>query len=85
MKLRDIREHTMTHKEFDSLTRQVLQGLAAVTDFDSAVELAKDSPYLPDKTRVDDTINTTIDEIHPALSSKDHETLFTRIKKLLGF
>ena len=84
MKLSDLKETTVTHKEFDSVTDKILGTLHDLFNVDELVDLAKDSPYLQDRARLDNAIHNTMDRLDIEVDPSTKKNIVQRIKRVLG-
>ena len=84
MKLSDLKEIAMTHTEYDSITSKVVSALRSLFNLDELVSLAKESPYVEDKAKLDKAIRTTVDRMTLYLDPHAKQSVVQRIKKGLG-
>lgn len=84
MKLIHLKEIAMTHKEYDSITGHVMSVLRSLFDVDKLVSLAKDSPYVQDKAKLDNAIHASIGKLDSQLDDHFKKEVTRRVKKSLG-
>ena len=84
MKLSQLKEVAVTHKEYDSITTQVLSSLRSLFDVDELVTQAKESPYVQDKAKLDNAIISTMKQIDVPLDPHTKSNVIERIRQALG-
>lgn len=82
MKLSDLKEVALTHREYDSATTKTLSKLRSLFNVNELVALAKDSPYLQDQAKLDDAIRSTLERMN--IDPHFKSGVIQRIKKVLG-
>lgn len=84
MKLSDLKEVAMTHKEYDSITNKVVSMLRSLFNVDELVDLAKQSPYLQDRAKLDNAIHSALARIDKQMDPQIKTNVVQRIRKVLG-